>query len=158
MPWATAADVFPLLAADLGVEVDQMASAWTGRLAMAVPQGRREVETALDARAYSPGQIAACDWLFDEHAELSLVHAAIKGGTLTGYDLGALEARLARIVARLKAQPIYIGGVPVWPARTEPGGQGLGVAGGAMAAGAELYDDPTRRPPWNRKIDPNEGY
>lgn len=155
MPWATVDDVRPLLAADLGAE---LADAWDGRLALAVPQARREIETALDARAYSPGQIAACDWLRDEHSELALVHAAIKGGTLTGYDLGALESRLARIAARLKTQPVYIGGVPVWPARTEPGGQGVGVAGGTMAAAAELYPDPDRRPPWNRKIDPNEGY
>lgn len=156
MPWAAAEDVLPLIAADLGVRTADLVEAWPGRLVMALPQARREIETALDERAYGPAQIAQCDWLFDEHCELSLIHAALKGGTLAGYDLGGLQMRLTAIKSRLKTQPVYIGGTPVWPDRTEPGGQSVGIAGGTLAGAADAYPDPNC--PSARRIDPNQGY
>lgn len=155
-PWAVAEDVLPLIAADLGVTEPGLAEAWAGRLVGAIPQARREIETALDARAYTPQQVEQCDWLFDEHCELSLIHAAIKGGTLSGYDLGGLQMRLQRITDRLKKQPVTVGGAVVWPARTEPGGQSVGIAGGSLTGAADAYGNSAE--PWRRRIDPNEGY
>lgn len=155
MPWATVNDVRPLLAADLGVDAADLAAAWDGRLALAVPQARREIETALDARAFTPGQIAAVDWLLDEHKELALVAALLKGGSLTDYDLAAVERRWERIVARIKTQVVYIGGAPVWPARTAPDGQPLAIAGGTLAGAADFYGTGREA---ERRIDPNEGY
>lgn len=155
-PWAIAEDVLPLIAADLGVAEADLGAAWAGRLVGAIPQARREIETALDARAYTPQQVEQCDWLFDEHCELSLIHAAIKGGTLAGYDLSGLQMRLQRIADRLKKQPVTVGGTVLWPARTEPGGQSVGIAGGTLAGAADAYGDPLE--PWRRRIDPNQGY
>jgi hypothetical protein len=155
MPWATAETVRPLLAADLGEDPTSLAAAWDGRLTLALTQARREIETALDARAYTPGQIASVDWLQDEHTELTLVAALLKGGSLTNYDIGAVERRYERIVARIKTQVVYIGGVPVFPARQSPDGQPLSIAGGTLAGAADAYG--TGREAY-RKIDPNEGY
>lgn len=156
MPWATAEDVLPLIAADLGVRTGDLVEAWPGRVAMALPQARREIETALNGRTYSLAQVEQIDWIFDEHCELSLIHAAIKGGTLAGYDLAGLQVRLALIKERLKKQPVKIGGVEVFPNLVTPDGQSVGIAGGTLAGAADAYPNPNC--PWVRRIDPNQGY
>lgn len=155
MPWATADAVRPLLAADLGEDPNSLAAAWDGRIMLALTQARREIETALDARAFTPSQILATDWLRDEHLELTLVSALLKAGSLTNYDVTAVERRYERIAARIKTQVVYIGGQPVFPARQSPDGQPLSIAGGTLAGAADAYG--TGRESY-RRIDPNEGY
>lgn len=157
MPWAAPETVARLLAADLGVLLPDLADAWAGRLALAVPQARREIEAALDGRGFAPATILACDWLLEEHQELSLVAALIKGASGTQYDVGALERRYARIVDRIKTQPVYVGGTPAWPDRTTPTGESVGIAGGSLAVAADAYGA-TAADRARRRVDPNEGY
>lgn len=157
MPWATPDTVARLLADDLGVQLPDLADAWAGRLELAVPQARREIETALNARAYTPAEILACDWLLEEHQELAVVAALLKGGSLASYDVQAVRDRYAMIQQRLKTQPVYVNGVPVFPGRVTPDGQSVAVAGGTLTGAADAYGatDADRA---RRRIDPNEGY